>query len=303
MSTKGSSLSPAKRAGGFLLILVVILVSILAGVAIARRLFGPPPQAGPAGGPSLAAFGVVAAVLGTLLLAFALAIYAATLATRCFTFDFRRPFYAAYKGKRYVLNIVVTLPLVLGAGFWMSAFLTPLLRALGLPFPVAFLAPILVTLVVLQLALVCVNPWARADRSSVRARLAAQGVPPAEVREAVLAGVSDPGRSSLRKLTFVEEDVGGLWIRPGALVYRGDADAFEASPAAVLALERRADSGSTAAYAGAVHPVLRLRLPDGSERSVRLHAWGCRTLSEVARSLEDLAARIEAWRSGEAARG
>jgi hypothetical protein len=218
--------------------------------------------------------------------------------THCFTFDLSRPFFAAFKGKCYVLNIVVTLPLVMAAGLTASGIVTPSLARAGLPFPVASMLPFFLCLLAVQLLLVWVNIWAPVWRAVLLRRLSAMGVGSGELVAATLAGISDPSRSSMKKLTLVEDDVGALWIGPEQLVYRGDRDGFTVSREELLGLERAADAGGIAAYAGAVHPLLRFRTPGGEERTVRLHAWGSWTLGGVARDLDAMCERLEGWRAG-----
>jgi hypothetical protein len=298
MSPGSKRLSRGKRLGGFLLILVIILASIAVGAAVAGWLLPPAPTDEDRPTPPMLPYAIVMVVLGVCCLVVAGCAYLVCAATHCFSFDMRRPFFDAFKKKWYVLNIVVVLPLVMAMGFLASAMTTPVLVRAGLPFPVASMGPFFVCLVVVQLVLVWVNVWAPVNRGIVRRRLAALGIASEEIAAGLLAGVSDPARSSLKKLTLVEEDVGALWFEPERLVYRGDADGFTVRPEQVVSLEQKADAGGMAAYAGAVHPILRFRDDGGSERAVRLHAWGQWTLGGLARDLDALHEKLEGWRSG-----
>ena len=108
-------------------------------------------------------------------------------------------------------------------------------------------------------------------------------------------GISDPTKSSFRKMTLVEDDIGMLWFFPEAMMYRGDAQHFDIPRERFIAMERKADAGSTAAYLGAVHVIVRFLESNGTERMVRLHTEGDLTLSRKAKALNTLAARIQSW--------
>jgi hypothetical protein len=106
----------------------------------------------------------------------------------------------------------------------------------------------------------------------------------------------------LKKLTVVEEDMGLLWIEPHALMYRGDAIDWDLARDQVIAVERRADAGSTSSYFGAVHIVLHVADPvTGGERQIRLHTEGDWTMSAKACALANLGDRLDSWKNSPAA--
>ncbi len=82
-------------------------------------------------------------------------------------------------------------------------------------------------------------------------------------------------RSSFKKLTMVEEDIGALWVGPEQLVYWGDNDQFGITRDQLTEIERKADVGGTSMLGGITHLILHVRLPDGSERQVRSTPRGC----------------------------
>jgi hypothetical protein len=108
-------------------------------------------------------------------------------------------------------------------------------------------------------------------------------------------GIFDPAKSSLKKLTSVEEDVGMLWITPEALVYRGDAGDFRVEAAQFLDLSRKVDAGRISALAGNVPVIIRFTVSAGKERSVRLHPENTWTLGQAKSASNALAAAIERW--------
>ncbi len=122
-------------------------------------------------------------------------------------------------------------------------------------------------------------------------------MPDFEIESGIWAGVSDPKQSSMGKLTCVEDDLGMLWLRPNGIFYRGDSQTLDIRRPQIIDVERKVDSGSMAAYAGAVHIIIHWRDTNEAERQTRLHLEDCWTLTGLARALDELADRIEKWRS------
>ena len=293
MQSENKKLSVFKRVGGFLLIIIVSLVFFFLG----GKLFGLFSSLENAQG-----FSHVTEPFSNVLLAgafgalfAAVAGYVAVLLTNCFTFDFNKPFFAGFKKKLYFIHIVVALGLSLAVGFFVSVPVTPVLVRLGLPEPFPFIAPILISLICIQLILVWVNIWTPLNRAIVRKRAAALEIDPISLEEGIFVGVSDPDKSSFKKLTLVEDDVGVLWIEPTQLVYRGDTENFELKRDNIISVESKADAGSMASYAGTVYPVLRYRNKDGSESSIRFHTWGSWTLGGMSKSMKLLFLKLESW--------
>jgi hypothetical protein len=245
---------------------------------------------------------LVLLVLGGIGLVAGLIAYLVVIQTQCFTFNFQRPVWANAKAKIYLANILVPTIFILGVGLMLAALLTPLLERLGFSKEAAWLTPIIGSLVVLQLALVWVNLWAPLEKRLTLKRLAAQGITPEQIRLGSFVGLSDPTRSSLKKLTAIEDDVGMVWIDAERLVYFGDKEHFNFTPEQVLAAERKVDAASTTALSGTAHLILRVRQPDGAERQIRLHTEGVWTLGQKRTAMNALAQRIEDWLAAAPAR-
>jgi len=228
--------------------------------------------------------------------------YLVVIQTQCFTFNFQRLVWSSAKDKIYIANILVPAIFMIGVGLLLAAFLTPLLERQGLSKDAAWLTPIIGSLVVLQLALVWVNLWAPLEKRLITRRLAAQGITPEQMQFGSFVGLSDPTRSSLKKFTAIEEDVGMLWIEPERLVYFGDKEQFSLTPEQVLAAERKVDAASTTALSGTAHLILRVRQPDGAERQIRLHTSGVWTLGRKRTAMDSLAKRINEWLAAAPAR-
>jgi len=295
MQLENERLPVFKRVGGFLLIIFVFVCFFFLGGKLTglftshERVQSFSRAAGPLANVALtAAFGTLAA---------AVVVYVVVLLTNCFTFDFSRPFFAKFKKKLYLINIVVSLGLSLAIGFFVSVPVTPILVRLGLPEPLPFIAPLLISLISVQLILIWVNIWVPLDRTVLRKRLAMLGIDPITFAKGILIGISDPARSSFKKLTLVEDDVGVLWIEPARLVYRGDTEDLELKRENIISIECKADAGSMASYAGAVFPILRYRNTDGIEGSIRLHDWGSWSLGSLSKSLRFLSSKLESWYS------
>jgi hypothetical protein len=221
--------------------------------------------------------------------------YFILLATDCFTFNFQRPVWGGVKGKLYVANIVVLTGIALGLGFGLTPFLSPVLAAFGLSGQMAFLVPVMAMVVVLQIARVFVLIWAPLEKRLIAKRLEARGITPAQLQTALLVGISNPLRSSFKKLTMVEEDIGALWVGPEHLVYWGDNEQLAITRDQLTQIERKADAGGTTLLGGLTHVILHVRLPDGSERLLRLHTEGCWTMGAKGRAMDELEQRIVQW--------
>jgi hypothetical protein len=238
---------------------------------------------------------MVMTVLGALALAAGVVAYAFVYATNCMTLDFSRPFFASLKVKLYMANLVVGLFLALGPALLLAGFAIPVLRGQGLSPTLSFIIPLAAGFIITQFLLVYLQIWSPLEKRVVFRRLAALGITPEQMASGTPVGISDPTKSSFRKMTLVEDDIGMLWISPGMLIYRGDTDHFDVPRDRFIAMERKADAGSTSSYAGAVHIILRFLDAHGKERRVRLHAEGCPTLGRKAKWLDQLAGRLQGW--------
>jgi hypothetical protein len=221
--------------------------------------------------------------------------YFIVLATTCFTFDFTRPVFPAYKGKLYLAKIIVPTGVAIGAALVLSVFLEPLLRSFGLSGQVTFLVPLIAAIVLVQVAEFWINLWMPVTRRLIIKRLAARGIAPAQLQGAILVGISDPQRSSFKKLTLVEDDIGALWIGADQLIYWGDSDQFSIAPGQILELERRADAGSASMLSATAHVILHVQKTDGGVRQIRFHMEGHWTQGQNRRAMDTLAAAITAW--------
>jgi len=295
MQSGNERLPVFKRVGGFLLIIIVLIASFLLGIKLIGMFSShePVPESFLAAGSFFNS--TIAIVLSAIALTAAVVAYAVTFLTSCFTFDFNKPFFASFKKKLYLINIAVGLGLSLAIGFIISVPITPILIHHGLPEPLPFIIPILASLICVQLTMVWINIWAPLNRAVVRKRAIVLGVAPPDLAKGVLVGVSDPGKSSFKKLTLVEDDVGVLWIEPDRLVYRGDTENFVLKREDMISVKCKADAGSMASYAGAAYPILQYRSSDGSEQSIRLHSWGSWSLGELSKSLRLITSKLKSW--------
>ncbi len=236
-------------------------------------------------------------LVGGVFLSVGVVSYLAVTFTECFTFNFNRPMWSGLKIKIYLANIFVPLLLSLGLGFVLSAFGSPVLIALGCGVSLANLLPVLGMVGLWQIAQLWVLIWGPLERRAITRRLLARGLTAAQLQSAVLIGISNPTRSSFKKFGAVEEDVGALWVGPHQLVYWGDDDGFGITRDQLMQIERRADAGSTTILCGITHVILHVRLPDGSERKIRLHTEGLGTMGRKRRAMDQLADAIVKWHS------
>jgi hypothetical protein len=165
---------------------------------------------------------VLAVIVGGFFIGIGAIGYLVLTVTECFTFNYERPVWNSIRVKTYFANILVILMLLLGLGFIFTAGFAPFLELLGLPPTVAFIAPVLIVVVLGEIALIWIQIWAPMERRVIRKRLLAQRFTTEQLRNGSPVGISDPARSSFKKFASVEEDVGMLWFGAKELVYCGD---------------------------------------------------------------------------------
>jgi hypothetical protein len=238
----------------------------------------------------LFAFGFLSVVAG-------IAAYFIVLRTNCFLSDFRKPMWNEMKSRIYLANVFVPLLVMMGIGFMLSLFLTPRLRESGVSASMAFFLPVMGCIAVMQVVLVWFVLWAPVEKSFIRKRLLARGVSENQLQTGTYIGISNPDKSSMKKFSCVEEDMGMLWLDAWQLIYWGDGESFTIGRDDLLEVQRQVDGASTTALSGTAHVVLRVRQPGGGERRLRLHCEGIGTLGGKRVAMNALAERIAVWRS------
>jgi hypothetical protein len=221
--------------------------------------------------------------------------YFIVLLTNCFTFDFQKPFLRAYKSKLYLAKIIVPVLIGVGVGVLLSVPVSPLLQRLGMDPQLAYMLPVVGVIVILQIVQLVVFIWTPITKRLITKRLVARGVSVEQLQGVAYVGISDPTRSSFKKLTIVEDDMGALWITPQQLIYWGDSEEFSVVPEQLEQLERRADAGSSSMLGAMAHVILHVRLDAGETRQVRLHIEGEWTLFAMRRRMDQLAEMIAKW--------
>ena len=283
----GRALSGAKR--------VLIILAILAVGGVTFVICGANPDPGPVGRDMGAVFlGLGNRFAGAICIVLAVAVYGGMYVTNGLTFGYKYPVWNDHKKVVYLAQIAVLALMTIGGGFLLAGPFPSGEEMAGTPpwrIPAAFFG----AFVFFQFLLYYVCLWTPVLLRVIRRRLAAKGVSPEDLERGIYMGISDPAKSSLKKMTMVEEDIGMLWLTPEAIVYRGDADDLRVEPAQFLGMTRKADAGSISALAGNVPVLIRFSLGDGKERSVRLHPEKTWTLGQAKAACNALAAAIEQW--------
>jgi len=238
---------------------------------------------------------IITLIVGGFFFAVGVGCYCILLATNCFTFNFQRPVWSGVKGKLYLANVAVGTGIALGLGFGVTPLLSPVLAAVGLSGQMAFLVPVMAMVVILQIVRVFVLIWAPLEKRLIAKRLQARGITPAQLQTALLVGISNPLRSSFKKLTQVEEDIGALWVGPEQLVYWGDTEQLAITRDQLTQIERKADAGGTTMLGGVTHLILHVSQPDGSERQLRFHTEGYWTMGGKGRAMDELEQKVVEW--------
>jgi hypothetical protein len=223
--------------------------------------------------------------------------YFLVLMTCGFTFNFTRPIWPRLKVKIYLFNICIPLAVTMGVGFLLSSFFTPVLEGFGMPPEFAFMMPLMGAVGVGQLVNIWVLVWAPLEKRAINRRLSAIGITPAQMETGIYLGLSDPSHRSLAKrFAAIEEDIGMLWFAPEQLIYYGDTERLSITREQLVSVDRRVDGRSTTALSGTAHVILTVRLPDGTQRLIRLHTEGVTTMGGKRRAMNQLNERIMAWR-------
>lgn len=294
--------SAAQSIGVWVVLALISIGSFFLAFTLMSGGGRPPAPDQPAGQTSLSCMAVLVLMLSIISLLMAAAGYATVLATSCLTFTFTKPVWnSGLKARLYIANIIVSTLLLLGIGGAAAGVAGPLLGvATGgkLPMNVALMIPFLALFIPGQLLVAWSNIWKPLVCGLIRKRLLSEGLSPDEMESGMYAGISDPSKSSMKKFSLIEDDLGMLWLIDGTIRYKGDSQAFEIDRSQVTAVERTVDKGSIAAYAGAVHIIIRWRDGVGQDRMVRLHLEDYWTLSSLARKLDGLGTALEQWQRG-----
>lgn len=287
-----------------IILMWMMMVSFILSMTIfcfwsAHKTVAPAPEseAGTlAGNPIVSAIFYLAA--GAFFLVLGLTGYFVVLLTTCFTFNFSSPVWNALKVRQYMVNIAVLLGISLGLGFMAMGFLALLLDRSG--GNTNFL-PMMIVLVLVQLSQLWILIWNPVERGMILKRLAALGVMPEHLKGAMLVGISNPASGAAKRFASIEEDMGALWVTPDRLAWRGDVEQFDLTRDLVVQIERKADNRSITVLAGIAHPILHVRMPDGSIRQMRLHVEGFWTMGQKRKAMDTLANSLDSWYAGGAA--
>jgi len=234
-------------------------------------------------------------VSGGFLLAVGVGAYLLTILTCGLTFDFTRPVWGGLKGRLFLANILVPIFFALGLGCLFSAFISPVLTALGTDDGIANLLPMMAIVAIVQVVQLWVLVWAPLERRVIARRLAALGITPPQLAGGTLVGLSNPASGLAKRFATIEEDMGALWVSQDQLVFWGDGEQFGLTRDQIIQIERKVDARSTTMLCGLAHVILHVRQSDGSERLIRLHVEGLWTMGQKRRMMERLSDMLSTW--------
>lgn len=279
-------LSPLKWIAGVVGLLVVMIVCGGTGLFLRND---PVPATAP--NPLNA---LVMIIIGAVLVIAGSVLYWLTLLTGGFTLNFAKPFYTVFGIKIWISNLLVSLLWQAGVAFIAAPALIPLVGKV-LPGQLAVMVGFFTPFVLGQFVLIWLDIWAPLQRIAPARRLRGRGLTDAHLASGRFIGTSDPTRTSFRRLGWVEQDLGMLWIGADRLVYWGDEVAWEIPHDRLIAIERKADAGSVSSYFGAVQVIVVYRSEAGEAVRIRLHTLGDWTMTGKARAFNNMAARLSAW--------
>jgi hypothetical protein len=291
------AIGPLQKVGVWCMLAFIAVASFAVSSMLMSR--GQPPSQSHDEG-SLSCFAILIVLLSVVAIVAGIVAYFIILATRCFTFSFEKQVWnSALRARLYISNIIVGATVLMGLSGMATALIGPILnKGLGLSREYALMIPFLVAFIPGQLLFAWLNLWKPLICGIIEKRLSAKGISQDEMATGIFAGVSDPDRSSMGKFSMVEDDFGMLWMTPDLIRYEGDDQAFEIRRAELKDIERVADQGSMAAYAGAVHIILHWDDEAGVAHKKRLHLENYWTLGALAHQFDDMAGRLDGWKAG-----
>lgn len=299
----GKKLSVIRRIGGFLLILLTMAGGLAIGFfytggwGIWRQVDD---QAEPSTASSVLALSVLLFICGVFFSGLGIALYGLIIATKCFTSDFSKPFWDGFKKKLYAMNIIVPTLFIFGVASFVGMALAPILAASGVSLAVIISLCLIGTYVVLQLISLWFCIWTPLDKLMIENRMVARGIPQDFISRGIRIGISDPSKSSMKKFTMIEDDVGMLWLGNETIVYRGDTGDITIRRNQLLTIERAADAWNVSALFGNVNVLITFQRDDGSQRKVRLHSESGWTMTAKARASDKLEEMLLRWKDGAA---
>src|SRR5688572_17104331 len=169
--SKPQKLSAWKWIKGLIGFLVVVVAAIALGLFLRSRMYGPMPATEEFfGGNVLGVF-----LLGVFLVVVGACGYLLILATRCFTFDFQKPFMPSLSGKIRTLNLTVIFIIQGGMAFMMAPFAAMVLGKF-LPGNIVVPASVLLPFFLSQLFFIWFQAWTPLTLSMIRQRSRVLGI-------------------------------------------------------------------------------------------------------------------------------
>lgn len=240
-------------------------------------------------------YAIGSVMCGGFFLGLALLFYLATIVSGCFSFTFKRPMWKAARLKMGFANIVLMVLSGAGSGFLGGAILGPVLLFSGLNVQMARLLPLLLMLAVVQVASWRVFVWAPLEKRIIWNRLRTTGVSHAEVQSAILVGLSNQATGFIKRFGATDNDIGGLWLTPELLIYRGDGEQFGVTREQLVQMEQQTEDRTASFFGSTAQVTLHVSLSDGSIRPIRLHAKGHWTKENKRAAMDALADAIAEW--------
>jgi hypothetical protein len=237
---------------------------------------------------------------GCFFLFVAISVYMLTLATKCFTFNFHKPFFSSFKKKLYIMHNIFTGLAGIGIASFVSTAIIPILMAFGISLLTAATVSWVILFILTQLLMTWIAIWKPMGKLIIKRRLVILGINEEEMEKGIYIGISNPTNSSFKKMTYVQEDVGMLWLHSNELIYKGDKDNFNISRENLIEVERIADFGGLSAFFGDISVIIRYRTTDGTEQRIRLHCGDVWTLSGIAKESDMLSEKIIHWKEKDA---
>lgn len=238
---------------------------------------------------------IVLPIIGGFFFFMALFMYFLVIITDCFTSDFSENVFKKLKRKIYIFNLVVQILFLISICPIMGILFTPFFRAIGLPAP--NMISFLFFLIIIQFLFLIFNIWAPLEKRLINRILTARNFQKEDFKGGIYMGISDPLKTSFKKMYCVEDDIGMLFIKNDRLIYQGDTKALEVKRDQITDIIRDADAGGVAAYFGIANILIKYRETADNVQTVRLHPEGFWTIFGSKKYYNYLEEQLKKWRN------
>lgn len=288
------SLPVWKKTGGIIFLIVILVTSVLVTFFIFDKLIpGKPEVDRQEAGPPFILW-IILPIIGGFFFFMGLFMYFLVTITDCFTSDFSGNVFAKLKKKIYGFNLVVQILFIISICPILGVVFTPFFKAIGLP--AAEMISFLFFLILIQFIFLMVNIWVPLEKRLIMRIMTSRGFKKGDLKSGIYMGISDPSKTSFKKMYCVEDDIGMMFIHDDRLTFQGGATALDVRRDQIVDIVMDADAGGVAAYFGISNILVRYQEAADQFKTVRLHPEGFLTIFSLKKYNNQLEDQLSKWK-------